>query len=1313
MTGTAFNISMVFRADVSEAKAGVTEVTGGMRQVTAEAGKASTALAKEAAEFERLAQAASKAARSQQDLVAAEKTAQSARAQTLIAPLAMPAQAAPIAAIWRQSETAAESLRGTVAGLSVSVGQQAQDMIAASQASRAYQAALDDVRASFNPLFAASRQYEQQLERIAEAERIGAISAREAAQARARAANIISPTIHPSQSHSDRVSSANTANIAAQGFDIGVTASMGMNPMMIGMQQGTQLVQVMQQMGGGKTALQGIAAGFASLLNPMSLATIGIVAFGAAGIQALMSLGGEARSFDDAMTDLQASVDAYAKSSDRARLSSAALRAEFGSVSDIAKQLLEDMAALDRRTAERDASAVVRGLAGKNNLALKDPEGEADDLRSFFGLSTWKGESWDLARGVRNAYLDANRAEGLDAQIAAVQNLKDAWIAASEAADGISKGEDEGLKNIQAALDQLTTLKGKNENAAGNARADEMVRQLQQRVTLERVALKYGQDSAEYRAAEQQQLRANTVLELQNLGLTEQDGQAKKVLAELASGYFAREATAAKARQDAQRDYLQGQDDQIAAMAREVSLIGATREEQARVNALAEADLEIRRRGLSIRDAEAVRAKAIAKAEAEITLERQKATRALQVAALGDAYDAQISLTRDPVSRANLEFQREYSAQIADGQGHELAYANAIRVRARAMSEATTGTQTQIADMLDEVAARQRIAAQVAAGTIGAADANRLLREELELRPLIAAAARAEGAEKAKLLDLIEGMRLAYAAVAAEDRRTSQNDYLRGQAERTRQLQLELALVGQTAETRARILSMVQAEQDIRQLGLTGVAADEVRQREAMNVGLAQTIEAQADAWQLFQSAGESAIDAVLDKLRKGDIKGALADMLGEIEKGLFELSVTNPLKNLILGGNRGTMDDLGGWAGLWDRITGKAPALDEKAIIGAAVAPVQSMTVTAANVVLTGNLSGIGAGIANLTQSAAANANAAPLSYGSLPGSSDVQAQVWSFFAAKGLAPHQIAAIMGNASAESAFNPLAVGDGGTSFGLFQHHAGRGQGLLGAVGGTGGLGDVQAQLQYVWQELMTTEVAAMRRLMSSTDVRGATEAWVSYERPAGYSAGNPAGSMHFDKRLAAAEAALTTFGASAQQAVAPVGQMGVTAKTATGQLGEMGAGMGNFGGALQQILGAAVSGDKNGALGGLLSWGLGALTSVLPGFAGGGDHRGGWRIVGENGPELEATGASRIFTAAQTRDIFSSRGAIGGGNAGAQPAAPAPGKMEVFISLTGARGDHEIATMVESSVKTAIEAYDRRALPGRVNAVLKDMRMTG
>jgi hypothetical protein len=61
-------------------------------------------------------------------------------------------------------------------------------------------------------------------------------------------------------------------------------------------------------------------------------------------------------------------------------------------------------------------------------------------------------------------------------------------------------------------------------------------------------------------------------------------------------------------------------------------------------------------------------------------------------------------------------------------------------------------------------------------------------------------------------------------------------------------------------------------------------------------------------------------------------------------------------------------------------------------------------------------------------------------------------------------------------------------------------------------------------------------------------------------------------------------------------------------------------------------------------------WGSGGLwarfTSAetalrnTPGFATGGTHLGGLRIVGENGPELEATGPSRIFSHRQSRAIL-------------------------------------------------------------------------
>ena len=74
----------------------------------------------------------------------------------------------------------------------------------------------------------------------------------------------------------------NTANIAAQFQDIGVTAAMGMNPLLVALQQGTQLSAVLNSM---KSPLRSLKEAFVQLINPVSLVSIGITALVVAGIQ--------------------------------------------------------------------------------------------------------------------------------------------------------------------------------------------------------------------------------------------------------------------------------------------------------------------------------------------------------------------------------------------------------------------------------------------------------------------------------------------------------------------------------------------------------------------------------------------------------------------------------------------------------------------------------------------------------------------------------------------------------------------------------------------------------------------------------------------------------------------------------------------------------------------------------------------------------------------------------------------------------------------------------------------------------------------
>ncbi|MBD3805381.1 MAG: hypothetical protein IE919_19435, partial [Thioclava sp.] len=332
---------------------------------------------------------------------------------------------------------------------------------------------------------------------------------------------------------------------------------------------------------------------------------------------------------------------------------------------------------------------------------------------------------------------------------------------------------------------------------------------------------------------------------------------------------------------------------------------------------------------------------------------------------------------------------------------------------------------------------------------------------------------------------------------------------------------------------------------------------------------------------------------------------------LDGLRKDLEQFAIANPLKNALLGTNEPTLADAGGLAGIWARLTGKAGAIDPAQVAAQAAAhQVAAMQVTAGTV----TISTMG-GSSLLGGAAAANFGGSP---GNLTGSDSVQSQVWKFFAGKDLAPHQIAAIMGNIQRESGFDPFAVGDGGTSFGLFQHHAGRGQGLLNAVGGQAGLGSIQAQLEYVWQELLGPESAVLKRLMSATNVQDATSAFVGFERPQGWSMANPMGADGWSERISAAQEALTKFS--------------TTTLTSTANLGNLGQGFDAFGAALSQI-GAGGAG----AGGGLFSALLGPILSSLgiPGFSegsytGGSDPKRVAGVVHEKEFVFDARATARI-----------------------------------------------------------------------------------
>ncbi|MHB2265806.1 phage tail length tape measure family protein [Aliihoeflea sp. PC F10.4] len=183
----------------------------------------------------------------------------------------------------------------------------------------AYGAELDRLRARYNPLYAEIRRYQTAQAEIRNAHAVGAISTAEmtAAIGRERSASLESIAALKGRSAAlieaaaaQRTASQQaqlipggnnsfaTANVAAQFQDIGVTTAMGMSPLQIALQQGTQLSAVLNTM---ERPVHGLASAFLSVINPVSLVTIGVIAAGSAAVQYFMEASEGAETADAAL----------------------------------------------------------------------------------------------------------------------------------------------------------------------------------------------------------------------------------------------------------------------------------------------------------------------------------------------------------------------------------------------------------------------------------------------------------------------------------------------------------------------------------------------------------------------------------------------------------------------------------------------------------------------------------------------------------------------------------------------------------------------------------------------------------------------------------------------------------------------------------------------------------------------------------------------------------------------------------------------------------------------------------------------------
>jgi hypothetical protein len=174
----------------------------------------------------------------------------------------------------------------------------------------AYGRALDDTRAKYNPMFAAIRSYRAELAAIRAAHGVGAISADEmnAAIGRTRAASLASiaaikgrTTAIGQMASGSRLAAMQSRMLLFQLNDIGVSLAGGMSPLMVLVQQGSQITQMYAGQGGvnaalrqtadlAKGAVTGVGSAGRGVLglaraHPLLTAAVAVTAAGLAGLR--------------------------------------------------------------------------------------------------------------------------------------------------------------------------------------------------------------------------------------------------------------------------------------------------------------------------------------------------------------------------------------------------------------------------------------------------------------------------------------------------------------------------------------------------------------------------------------------------------------------------------------------------------------------------------------------------------------------------------------------------------------------------------------------------------------------------------------------------------------------------------------------------------------------------------------------------------------------------------------------------------------------------------------------------------------------
>lgn len=252
------------------------------------------------------------------------------------------------------------------------------------------------------------------------------------------------------------------ANLTAQFNDIAVMLAAGQNPLMLAVQQGTQISQVMQAAGGSAKQMGALLmTSFRAMISPATLVTLALIAGGAALVQwasSAISAGKETIKFDDTIGKLGDSLSSLKDITETLKMSSEELADKFGSMGVEARNSAIRMLELEQALVKSAlANTILESSAAFDALGVSITESVTGARAAFVALETLAskyGITHAEAKQLSEAFIELRDATTFEARSAGLENVTGTLKSLGIAIDKLPV-------NVQAALYEAERLNNK------------------------------------------------------------------------------------------------------------------------------------------------------------------------------------------------------------------------------------------------------------------------------------------------------------------------------------------------------------------------------------------------------------------------------------------------------------------------------------------------------------------------------------------------------------------------------------------------------------------------------------------------------------------------------------------------------------------------------------------------------------------------------------------------------------------------------------------------------------------------------------